>query len=581
MSNFLSGLKKSPLSWFLLLLLLIALLVYRFCCGEVPKKGPLVDIKGPILAPHAVSFLNVNGGASNVKNVRVTLIDSAGMVVSSNGVSLSTLEVSGGVMSIGLDPKASFSREKPYRFFIRAEADGYMPNFRPVAITDNGPNYIPIYMLSLESPPSSGLSSAVNTIAAVNNGVLQNTQEIATNRFGLGELPPLTIRMKEGTRMLCDGKPVEVQGPLNYQLTFGIPRDSNANRVFPGGFEVTDAVDEKGNRLNWPNDPAFFTTAGWFSMQMNIGGTGVNGFSKPLDVTMPIRKGTVNPENQKPVEKGSVIPLWSVDERTGVWKKEGQVTVEEDANGLVGRFSVSHLSTYNIDYKGVQCTGTITITNPGPAITGQKYTRFVDRATGDDIKTKMYDFDASTFPIEIIRFPATGNNHRLLIHNSSDPYDAVGRSSDDVGCGALNGTMGNGPGSGTQTLRFIQGGGTAIFCNNALWYRGIGGGTPFSLGGIINTSGELNHSISGIRDMALWFYTPGMSPQEAVLTFEIDFNTPPSASFTSVNYTYRVGAAPDVTGIDLGYRMDSATGILFVRIPAAVATGVCPVPVID
>ncbi len=570
-----SSLKRSPLLWLLLLISLILVLIYKFCPEK--KIGPLVVNNGPIVAPHAVSFLDVNGGASNVQKVKVTLIDSAGMVVSSNGVKLSSLEVNGGVMSIGLDPKANFSAKNPYRFFIRAEAVGYMPNIRPVVVTENVPNYIPIYLLNLEGPPPSGVASASNSIAAVSNGMVQGEQQIMTNRFVQGEVPPLTIRMLEGTQMLCDGKPVEAKGPLEYRLMFGIPRDSNANRVFPGGFEVTDAVDEKGNRLAWPAEPSFFTTAGWFSMEMNIGTAGVNGFSKPLEVTMPIRKGTVNPADQKPVDIGSVIPLWSVDERTGVWKKEGQISVEQGSDGLVGRFSVSHLSTYNIDYKGVQCTNTITINNSGAAITGQRITRFVDRATGDEIKTKLYDFDATSFPLTIIRFPASGNQHQLLIHRGIDPYDGIDLlGSSDVGCGALTGSI-SGIGGGGMQIQFTQvGAATApVFCNNAFWYKNNTPMAVYSLGGIINSSGQINHSISGVKDVALWFYDPVAPPTEAVLTLDdLDFNTAgTSSSHDMVAYSYRVGAAT-MTGT-LEYWIDA--GRMYIQIPTAVATGTCTV----
>ena len=582
----------SRLTLFVLLILFVLILVYYFCCRE---KGSLIVTRGSIKAPYGIAFIDANGVNSNVQKVKATLIDPGQMVVSSNGIPFNSVEIIGGVMSIGLSSKASFSAQKPYRFFIRVEAEGYMANIRSVVVTEDVPGYVPIYMTKLDAPPPSGLATTVANITNVQSGKLQKNDTLAAvPRWA--QIPPLSIVMKEGTSFLYDGKPVKAQGPLSCRLLFGVPRDSNANRVFPGGFEVTDAVDESGKSIADPANPLFFTTAGWFSMEMNIGNERVNEFSEPLLVEMPIADTVINPETQQAVKAGDKISIWSLNDRTGMWTTESIVSITAGSDGVLrASFSIQHLSTWNLDYKGSQCINPIDIAYTGSFV-GQHFTRLFDVSSpliGIEVSSHLIDFDAIVPPatqgnLRLLRTPASGA-YNLVVHTGLDAGSSILGTSDNFGCSDnvnkhLN--VFNTPSGNCIDLEFVNSAGTPEFCRNSFWYKS-GAATLFTFGGMIETGQLRLASGLGPQNISLWFYDPTTSTQ-ALLSFDINFGMVPGS--VTVPFTYTVGgtAVPIPAGTTIGITRTVTAppatcpaSTFTVTIPNIVVSGTCPAGVIN
>jgi alpha-tubulin suppressor-like RCC1 family protein len=72
-----------------------------------------------------------------------------------------------------------------------------------------------------------------------------------------------------------------------------------------------------------------------------------------------------------PVQLGDVIPLWSLNEATGVWTQEGTGEVVASTGSPTGkalRATVSHFSWWNIDVPAQRCTLNLTVIGPTPAI---------------------------------------------------------------------------------------------------------------------------------------------------------------------------------------------------------------------
>lgn len=63
-----------------------------------------------------------------------------------------------------------------------------------------------------------------------------------------------------------------------------------------GGFTSIELTDEKGNKAAT--------------------------FSNPMEITMQIPKGTINPDTGKEIKTGDKIGIWSYDTTTGQWKYE-------------------------------------------------------------------------------------------------------------------------------------------------------------------------------------------------------------------------------------------------------------------
>jgi len=528
-------------SFLALLLLLLIFLFFKYCCPTPDQE--VIQVRGPIKAPLGVSFVDVNGASTNVQKVSVTLLDPGGKVVSSNGISFQTTEVDGGVMSIGLAPDATFSIDSPYLFFIQAEAAGYMSNIRPVLITQDAPEYLVIYMSALDNLPVSGLASAAGNISAIQGGVLQSNDTLRT-QSPQNNMPPLSIRMEEGLRFLSYGKPVEASGAINYRLLFGVPRDSNANRVFPGGFEVLAAVNETGKPVATLANPAFFTTGGWFSLEMNLGDTQIDGFSKPVQIDMPIADSTINPETNAPVKIGDKLPLWSMNNATATWTREGETSVEANpAGGMKISFPITHLSTFNVDWLSSPCTtGTqridVSYTFDAANSTGfggDRYTRFVNIADGSELRAKTVNFD-NTGMLQIIRLPA-GLSTQLLVHQGVNPVAPIQGTSNSLSC----------PGTGTLALvgsapancillEFVTGGvnnPVTNQCYNSVWTKNncADAATLFLFEGIINSDGNvIMPNYLANRCVRLWFLNSTPGSDQIYLDFTINFGIDPLAA---------------------------------------------------
>ncbi len=105
---------------------------------------------------------------------------------------------------------------------------------------------------------------------------------------------------------------------------------------------------------------------------MTAGGTKVENFGSSVNVDIDIPADLINPETGNSLAPGDKIPLWSYDEETGLWTKEGEVTVPsalaKSANGKsVYKVStkINHLSYWNLDWFQDACYEGITINVTG------------------------------------------------------------------------------------------------------------------------------------------------------------------------------------------------------------------------
>jgi hypothetical protein len=511
---------------------------------ECKCKHPIV-FKEKVKAVHGISFFDVNGTqATNVRNVRVTIIDPGKMILSANGVLFEHTELSEGVMSVGLSAKAQVSAERPYRFCIRAEADGYMTNIRSIVITDTLPNSVSVFMAKLDSSglPQTGLAAAVGNLTSVSGGVVTK-DEVLTASLPNHQLNPLTIKIPKGTRLYYGDSQVDSKGDLSFRILLGAAGDSIANRVFPSGFEVTDAFDQNGKKIAGPANPVFFTTAGWFSMEMNVGNKEVNRFSDSLEVEIPIADSTLNPITQLRIKSGDKIPIWSLDNRTGTWRLESEVLVSASTAGLKANVKINHLSTFNLDYFS-EPTCDINVPFSTAEFSGLHYSEFIRSSDNSLIKGKVVDYSSS--PLSILKVPTSltaAQPGKIFVHQTSDIYSHLIGGRQDLICGFSGGNiqiLGN-PGFPSVTIVFQkESGGTVV--NNTVFHRpNISTPGWANMGNLDPSTGLLaipqdSHTN---QQLLLWY----VKPPQVNLIFTMNFTSSGSgivtdgATTVSFNYT--------------------------------------------
>lgn len=93
-----------------------------------------------------------------------------------------------------------------------------------------------------------------------------------------------------------------------------------------GGFTSIELTDDKGNKAAT--------------------------FSNPMEISMQMSKGAINPETGKAINQGDKIGIWSYETNTGKWTSEGEGIVESpDSSGnFTVNYKVAHLSYCNLDW---------------------------------------------------------------------------------------------------------------------------------------------------------------------------------------------------------------------------------------
>jgi hypothetical protein len=97
---------------------------------------------------------------------------------------------------------------------------------------------------------------------------------------------------------------------------------------------------------------------------MKVGNTVVKSFSQPLQVTMQIRSTFINPNTGTVVKAGDIIPIWSLDEKTGQWKFEANATITSNGGQLVLQYAMAHLSFWDISWPYYEGIGTTCYKSP-------------------------------------------------------------------------------------------------------------------------------------------------------------------------------------------------------------------------
>jgi hypothetical protein len=359
----------------LLFLVLLLLLILKYCKMDKPS----IVMTDPVKAPVAIALIDANRLLNTqIEKAKITLIDPDSMVVTSNGLTFNTIEITGGVMCLALKTKAVFNDTMPYRFTIRVESEGYSSNQYNVLVTSDKGQYVPIFMAKLSDPPE-GMASFVGA-APLNGGVIGNAGAVLTTLSSPVSngitANKISVVIPGGTEPIyCNRSNPNAKTPknLNFRISYASPRSLAVGRTFPGGALVTDAVDLTGNTVARPNSPIYFASAGWMNLEMDADGDEVTGFTKPVTVTMPILDSLINPLT-KPLrfyKAGDTIPVWSLNNR-GVWRQESVAKVEGTPGNLQTKMTITHLSTWNLDCTQNPCVSpgqdlTVAYTyNPGP-----------------------------------------------------------------------------------------------------------------------------------------------------------------------------------------------------------------------
>ncbi|MEM8897221.1 MAG: hypothetical protein AAGC85_03920 [Bacteroidota bacterium] len=319
-----------------------------------------------------LQFLNPDFATEDhPKNLKVSLTDRQGLLRNPDGSLPTSYDVRSGFMNLIL-PTDSLEKigSQPYVFSIFVESEGFLSKTENIEIDNPGtPLYVPVFMINENNPPV-GVGGIFLPINLNPGGIISQAVSFSTpsTTKNSEEITTVSVSMREGTQFLGqNGEPIQTSiAEANVKLFKFDPRFQASTSAFPGGFRVSDAQDLAGNTLATADSSFFFATLGYFDLQIEVGKEKVGGFSDPVMVSMEIPEKITNPQTGEPVQEGDLIPLWSLNERTGAWTLEQNTTIQRGPNGkMIGQFPITHLSVWNFDGNPDPCpkpSGNIDVT---------------------------------------------------------------------------------------------------------------------------------------------------------------------------------------------------------------------------
>lgn len=266
----------------------------------------------------------------------------ANRVVDGAGEAITVFRVREGMLGFGILGSPP-TPQNPAEFHITAEADGYLPTSQSVVVADSAADPIQLDMVAIANTPA-GVAANRGSVQAGGDGTVAQTTSVSSGTHSDGGAPTTsaTITVAGGTTVRdASGQPVS--GTIQTDVVSFNSQEPAALQAFPGGFDV----DVTGG------EPGGFVTGGFVAVEMRDGaGRKARTFSEPIEVTIEVDGGTINPITGTPVQDGDTIPSWSYDNDTGEWTREGVTTLRgPNANGhFDGAFQAAHLSWWNLDW---------------------------------------------------------------------------------------------------------------------------------------------------------------------------------------------------------------------------------------
>jgi hypothetical protein len=264
-------------------------------------------------------------------------------------------------VTLAVKPYVKISPSAPLKFTITASAPNYITNTQDVVITNvDSLQYIDVKLLNLAALPA-GVSTKATTVNSIVNGTTATpftvtvtskttapsgattTQTDATVTF-----PAKTVFKDVNNAPIVSGNSLAIN-VINFNNV-----STESVSALPGGL---DKVTTNAGTFS-------FLLGGAVTITATLGTVPVKSFSNPIAVDIYLPATTYNPDAKAILKAGDVVPVWSKNEGSAIWIKEGAATVvvEPSTGRLKTVVSVTHLSTWMVAFAQPQCSVPLQLT---------------------------------------------------------------------------------------------------------------------------------------------------------------------------------------------------------------------------
>ncbi len=339
--------KKSIAYLWMLSSFILVLLLSLSCEISNPADGLEVRIKTK--SRSTTVALEIRNSSTTYSVITPVLITFEGEgkedIISTTSVPLSLVTSNEGIAQFSITDSLTPSKDNPFKVTMIFKAQGYLTTSMPIELTKTG---LTIYNINLVEKTNLPEGAANNTeTTGTTNSESGTSQDIILNSGAepvTGAVASVTI--PKGTKLLgVNGE--TLQGTVTTSVTYFNPISEKTLNSFPGGLDAVNVSD------NGTPEATSFYTAGFVSVDLTVNGVEVSKLENgTLSIDMQIPDSTINPETNRPIAPGDVVPLWSYDEITNVWTHEQDITIADNGNFKVAKCrNISHLSYFNLDWK--------------------------------------------------------------------------------------------------------------------------------------------------------------------------------------------------------------------------------------
>ncbi len=340
-------------------------IIYTSCDITNPTKNIAVIFNTLSLNTTAsVNFIDaatnqqIGGNTQQVVNVSFTGPDTD-KIVSLREEPLSTTSTNFGVINFGVKPDITPTPQNPVRVTLVVSSNGYVTTSYPVVFQSTGSRSMSVSMISVSNPPQGTTTSTPTSVPTSNSGTTSSTVNVQTQSSS-STSGNASLSIPTGTT-LSDANGNAVTGTLTATLTYSSGQNISTSGSMPTGLSVS-VVDQSGSQSQGYVKPASVAS---FTIT-NQNGQVVHQLSQPVQLSLSVPNGTINPTTNAAIKNGDTVPIYSYDETSQAWKFETNSTASgPDANGNFAlAFTATHLSNWLagwIALGGQVCTQNITL----------------------------------------------------------------------------------------------------------------------------------------------------------------------------------------------------------------------------
>ena len=259
-----------------------------------------------------------------------------------------------GILLLAAAPQSTPTAQQPLRFTVVLESEGYLPVVQPVVMTSLNRQVRTLRFINIPLPPTT-LSAELVAGRAGTDGALTTTLTLDTP-LQSRKVDNASLTLPMGTK-LTDRDGQAVSGELAISLVHTDTRSGNATAQVPGGglmYNVMPLIaGSQSLGLMRVSSLAGSVTIEAYNEQYQL----VRSFSQPVRWTMELNPAMLNPQAGRTIRVGDVIPLFSFDALTSVWRQEkpGVVVLNQQTGKLEYQADVLTAGTYVVGWADSIC----------------------------------------------------------------------------------------------------------------------------------------------------------------------------------------------------------------------------------